>query len=90
VTYVDEATALNNKYVVVSSGVVYIGVDTTSVLSPNGPGRQAVRLVSNDVLNHGLIVGDFSHMREQARHTPLRIKLTFITAGGICGTWPAL
>jgi len=64
VTYVDEATALNNKYVVVSSGVVYIGVDTTSVLSPSGPGRQAVRLVSNDVFNHGLIVGDFAHMRK--------------------------
>ena len=63
VTYVDEATALNNKYVVVSSGVVYIGVDTTSVLSPTGPGRQAFRLVSNDVFNHGLIVGDFAHMR---------------------------
>ncbi|MCJ1354549.1 MAG: hypothetical protein MMC33_004538 [Icmadophila ericetorum] len=62
VTYVTEATALQNGYINFLGNQVYLGVDYTDVLDPNGPGRNSVRLLSNNAYENGLIIGDFAHM----------------------------
>ena len=62
VTYVAEGTALQEGLIKTIGNQVYLGVDYTSVLDPNGPGRNSVRLMSNNAYNNGLIIGDFAHM----------------------------
>lgn len=66
VNYVDQATAQQNGLITIVNNVVYIGVDYTSVLNPDGSqgGRQSTRIQSNNVYSGGLIIGDFSHMPE--------------------------
>ncbi|KAF2632722.1 glycoside hydrolase family 16 protein [Macroventuria anomochaeta] len=41
---------------------VYMGVDTTSVLNPNGPGRKSVRIQSKRAYNQALVIADFAHV----------------------------
>lgn len=41
---------------------VYMGVDTTSVLNPNGPGRKSVRIQSKRAYNRALVIADFAHV----------------------------
>lgn len=41
---------------------VYMGVDTTKVLNPNGVGRDSVRIQSKNAYNHGLVIADFAHI----------------------------
>lgn len=66
-----EATALN--LISVSTGGVYMGVDSVTMLNPNGTvGRNSVRITSQKSWTHGLFISDINHM-----------------PGGICGTWPA-
>jgi len=71
-----EGTAANATLAGYSDNAVYLGVDSTTVLSPNptpgNPGRASVRLSSNKAYTHGLFIADISHM-----------------PGGICGVWPA-
>lgn len=60
VNYVDQGTASSNGYINTNNGQAYVGVDYTNVAS--GAGRNSVRLTSNSVYNHGLIVLDLAHM----------------------------
>lgn len=56
-----------------SANPVYLGVDSTTVLSgAGGPGRNALRMYSTRTYEHGLVIADIAHM-----------------PGGICGVWPA-
>ncbi|KAJ4366620.1 hypothetical protein N0V95_000121 [Ascochyta clinopodiicola] len=41
---------------------VYMGVDTTSVLSPTGSGRKSVRVHSKRAYNQALVIADFAHV----------------------------
>jgi hypothetical protein len=43
------------------NGQVYMGVDTTSVLNPNGPGRKSVRIQSKTSYNRALVIADIAH-----------------------------
>ncbi len=43
-------------------GRAYIGVDTTNLYPNGGPGRPAIRLVSNNAYTHGLFIMDLVHM----------------------------
>jgi hypothetical protein len=44
------------------NGQVYMGVDTKSVLNPNGPGRKSVRIQSKVSYNRALIIADIPHV----------------------------
>ena len=39
-----------------------MGVDSTTVLDPNGAGRQSVRISTQKSWNHGLFIADINHM----------------------------
>ncbi|KAL1656855.1 hypothetical protein SLS61_000651 [Didymella pomorum] len=41
---------------------VYMGVDYTSTLDPNGPGRKSVRIMSKRAYNRALVIADFAHV----------------------------
>ncbi|EUC38853.1 glycoside hydrolase family 16 protein [Bipolaris zeicola 26-R-13] len=41
---------------------VYMGVDSTSTLNPNGPGRRSVRIQSKTAYNRALVIADFAHV----------------------------
>src|SRR5699024_438197 len=63
VTYVDQDTAQNDDLVgITPGGSVYIGVDHTSVLDPNGAGRKSVRIESKKSYDYGLFIVDLKHM----------------------------
>lgn len=63
VQYVNEQTAQQNGYVTTtSSNSARISVDTTNKWPNGGPGRPAVRLISDNTYTHGLFVFDVLHM----------------------------
>ncbi|MCJ1315309.1 hypothetical protein MMC15_000626 [Xylographa vitiligo] len=62
VTYLTQAEAEADGLYKIEGNQVYFGVDNTNVISPNGPGRNSVRLQSNAAYNNALIIGDFAHM----------------------------
>ncbi|KAI9375460.1 concanavalin A-like lectin/glucanase domain-containing protein [Aspergillus egyptiacus] len=63
VTYVNQSYAENAGLVkITDSGSLYMGVDYDSVLAPDGPGRESVRIESNEYYDQGLYVVDIKHM----------------------------
>ncbi|GAD96227.1 GPI anchored endo-1,3(4)-beta-glucanase, putative [Paecilomyces variotii No. 5] len=74
VTYLAQEAAQQQGLVnITSSGSVYMGVDSHTVLNPtSGPGRTSVRVQSKKTYTNGLFVADIQHMPESA-----------------CGIWPA-
>ncbi|KAF2254883.1 glycoside hydrolase family 16 protein [Trematosphaeria pertusa] len=62
VTYVNQQQAQQQGLIKTQNNQVYMGVDTTSVLNPNGAGRNSVRLQSKTAYRHGLIIADFAHV----------------------------
>lgn len=62
VNYVNQQQAQSQGLIQNWGNQVYIGVDHTTTLNPNGPGRNSVRLQSNKAYNHGLIIADFAHI----------------------------
>ena len=74
VNYVTQAQAQSEGLLKTIGNQVYIGVDNTTQLDPNGSvGRNSVRLQSNPSYNHALVIADFAHI-----------------PGSDCGAWPAL
>lgn len=61
VNYVDQGTAQAAGLIHTNGSSVYMGVDSYNI-APNG--RNSVRLTSNKVYNHGLIILDVAHMPE--------------------------
>ncbi|KAF2503039.1 mixed-linked glucanase precursor [Lophium mytilinum] len=62
VNYVTQAQAQSDGLLKTVGNQVYIGVDSTSHLDPNGVGRNSVRLQSNPSYNHALVIADFAHI----------------------------
>ncbi|OQO00474.1 hypothetical protein B0A48_13823 [Cryoendolithus antarcticus] len=64
VQYVNKQTAQQNGYATVSNGnkSALISVDTTNKWPNGGPGRPAVRLISDNTYTHGLFILDVAHM----------------------------
>lgn len=63
VTYVDQGTAKNDGLIgVTHSGGVYMGVDYTSTIDPNGAGRKSVRVETKKSYDYGLFIVDLKHM----------------------------
>ncbi|ESZ96157.1 glycoside hydrolase family 16 protein [Sclerotinia borealis F-4128] len=62
VTYVSESAASQQGLISTRSDGAYMGVDSKTVLSPGGAGRNSVRIESKKSWTHGLFVADLSHM----------------------------
>ncbi|OJZ91577.1 glycoside hydrolase family 16 protein [Aspergillus luchuensis CBS 106.47] len=63
VTYANQSYAESKGLVKVNSnGSFYMGVDHTTKLSTNGPGRESVRIGSNKYYDEGLFIIDLEHM----------------------------
>jgi hypothetical protein len=60
---VDYSQALDDGLIAIDGqGVSYMGVDSSTVLNPNGPGREATRLVSQQEFTHGLFILKLENM----------------------------
>jgi hypothetical protein len=71
--YLSLPSATDSGLIQNRNGQLYIGVDSSTVLDPNGVGRNAISMRSNKAYNSGtLVVGDFAHI-----------------PSNICGTWPS-
>ncbi|THY09878.1 hypothetical protein D6D03_00047 [Aureobasidium pullulans] len=62
VQYVNETVANRNGYTTTDDDSITISVDTTNKWPRGGPGRPAVRLISDNTYTHGLFVLDLNHM----------------------------
>lgn len=62
VEYVNAQQAQQLGLLKTQNNQVYMGVDSTSQLDPNGPGRKSVRIQSRTAYNRALIIADFSHV----------------------------
>ncbi|KAF2032169.1 endo-1,3(4)-beta-glucanase-like protein [Setomelanomma holmii] len=62
VEYVNDQQAQQLGLLKTQNNQVYMGVDTTSYLDPNGSGRKSVRLQSKTAYNKALVIADFAHV----------------------------
>lgn len=62
VDYRSQSDAADLTLISTKGTEVYIGVDSTSVLNPNGTGRSSVRLESKQSFSSGLFIAKFSHL----------------------------
>lgn len=62
VTYVDAQQAQQLNLLRMQGNQVYMGVDSTTVLKPDGPGRKSVRIESKKTYNQALVIADFHHV----------------------------
>jgi hypothetical protein len=60
--YVNGSVATTNGYTTADNNSVTISVDTTNKWPSGGPGRPAVRLISDNTYTHGLFILDLNHM----------------------------
>jgi hypothetical protein len=73
VTYLAKDAAISSGLIQNRNGQLYLGVDSWSILNPNGAGRNSVRIRSNKAYNAGtLVIGDFAHI-----------------PANVCGIWPS-
>jgi hypothetical protein len=62
VDYVNGQQAQQLGLLKMQNGQVYMGVDSTTHLDPNGPGRKSVRVQSKTAYNRALVIADFAHV----------------------------
>ncbi|KAJ5856655.1 uncharacterized protein N7529_010599 [Penicillium soppii] len=63
VNYLDKGSAESAGLVkLTDSGSVYLGVDHTTTLDPNGKGRDSVRIGSKKYYDQSLVIADIAHM----------------------------
>ncbi|CZR64431.1 uncharacterized protein PAC_14329 [Phialocephala subalpina] len=62
VDYVDYQTAYDNGLVAYDGSSQYLMIDSTTVLNPNGVGRESVKLVSKQSWTHALVITDLNNM----------------------------
>lgn len=72
VRYMDRTPATNAALVRNVNGDTYLGVDFTTPLTVNGPGRGSVRIESKKTYQEGLFIVDLKHMPSS-------------TCGTVCG-----
>ncbi|KAJ3909301.1 endo-1,3(4)-beta-glucanase-like protein [Lentinula edodes] len=84
VNYVDAATAKNDNLTFASATNFIARADFTTILDPNGPGRNSVRLLSNKQYGLGsVLVANLNHMPEGCGTWP-----AFWTVGDQGNNWP--
>ena len=62
VNYVTADVAASEGLMKTVGSQLFIGVDNNTVLDPNGPGRDSVRIQSNNAYTHALVIADFDHI----------------------------
>jgi hypothetical protein len=62
VDYVSAGEAQQLGLLKTQNNQVYMGVDTTSFLDPNGAGRKSIRVTSKTSYNGALVIADFAHV----------------------------
>ncbi|KAK3639348.1 hypothetical protein LTR56_012516 [Elasticomyces elasticus] len=62
VQYVNETVAVQNGLARTENNAALISVDTTNLYPNGGPGRPAVRLISDNTYTYGLFIIDLAHM----------------------------
>lgn len=60
--YVNQSTALQECLVSFTMDSFKMGADHTTVLDPDGPGRNSVRIRSNDVYSTHVAIFNINHM----------------------------
>jgi len=60
--YVNGSVATTNGYATTNNDSITISVDTTNKWPSGGPGRPAVRLISDNTYTRGLFILDLNHM----------------------------
>ncbi|MCJ1228406.1 hypothetical protein MMC12_005067 [Toensbergia leucococca] len=83
VNYVDNETALSKGYISQQGSQYYMGVDSTNSLDDAAAGRDSVRLTSNSVYDHALVILDLAHMPSSACGTWPAFWMV-----GNTGAWP--
>lgn len=58
----NEGSAQSAGLINTNNGQVYMGVDSTNVVSTSSAGRPSVRVTSNKAYTHGLFIADIAHM----------------------------
>ncbi|KZT57967.1 glycoside hydrolase family 16 protein [Calocera cornea HHB12733] len=81
VNYVSQATALADNLTYTSSDTFIMRADYTTTLTASGPGRNSVRIQSNNAYTYALMVLDLRHMPEGCATWP-----AFWTTGAT--DWP--
>lgn len=61
-SYVDQATALAQNLTFVSSDTIVMRADYKTVLSPSGPGRNSVRIMTNKQYTTAVTIINLRHM----------------------------
>ncbi|KAL5119538.1 hypothetical protein ACEQ8H_002603 [Pleosporales sp. CAS-2024a] len=61
VDYVNAQDAQKLGLLKMQNGQVYMGVDTSSSMNPNGAGRKSVRVQSKATYNQALVIADIAH-----------------------------
>ncbi len=61
VNYLPYSLAVSSGLFNTNNGQVYLGVDSTTV-NPANPGRNSLRVTSNQAYTHGLFIADIAHM----------------------------
>jgi len=62
VNYVDECTAIEKNLTFTSNDTFVMRADYTTVLDPNGPGRDSVRISSYKAYGYSIMILDLRHM----------------------------
>jgi hypothetical protein len=57
-----ESSAQSAGLINTNNGQVYMGVDSTNVVSTSSAGRPSIRVTSNKSYTHGLFIADIAHM----------------------------
>lgn len=58
----DQGSASAAGLINTNNGKIYMGVDSTTVLSTSSAGRKSVRMTSKKAYNKGLYIADIAHM----------------------------
>lgn len=61
-SYVDYNTAYDDGEIASDNTGTYLMPDSTTVLNPNGVGRDSVKIVSTQTWTHGLVITDLNNM----------------------------
>lgn len=91
VNYVDQATALADNLTFTSSDTLILRADSTTTLSASGPGRNSVRIRSdNTYTTHVAVYVHFAYLKSifsNACNEHCSFDIRHMPEG--CGTWPA-
>jgi hypothetical protein len=80
--YVDQPTALAANLTFATADTLIMRADATTVLDPNGPGRNSIRIKSNKTYTQHTVVFDVRHMPEGCATWPSAWEVDE-------ATWPA-